>query len=151
MLTGQDHSSRRHRRQGAGVLIIASDTGRFLLARRSEEVTDPGTWTIPGGGVEPWETPSEAAAREAREEVGCPVSLDLVPSIITQRANFTFHNFMCLVGWEFRPRINWESSDADWFSLDELPEPLHPGVSALLATVRQEIERVQLLGELDRG
>jgi len=143
-----DSRSVRRRSEGAGVLIIATDTGRFLLAQRSEDVSDPGTWTIPGGGVELGELPAEAAAREAREEVGCPVRLDLVPSIVTRRGNFSFHNFLCLIPREFRPRINWESSAADWFTLDDLPSPLHPGVEALLARSWKVIESATLQGKL---
>ena len=138
----------RRRSAGAGVLLIAASTGRVLLAQRSEEVSDPGTWTIPGGGVEPGEMPIEAAEREAREEVGCPSGLELVPSGVTRRGDFSFHNFLCLVPREFRPRINWEISDAVWFSLDELPSPLHPVVASLLDAARPSIESAPQLGEL---
>ena len=39
-------------------------TGRFLLLRRSQRVSNPGWWTFPGGRVEPGETPRAAAVRE---------------------------------------------------------------------------------------
>ncbi len=46
--------------------IVPDAQGGLLLIRR----TDNGYWSIPGGGVEPGESVSEAAAREVREETG---------------------------------------------------------------------------------
>ncbi|NNG39503.1 NUDIX domain-containing protein [Flexivirga sp. ID2601S] len=48
------------------------DGDRLLLTRRE----DNGLWCLPGGGVEPGETWSEAAVREVREETGLVVSAD---------------------------------------------------------------------------
>jgi len=47
--------------------VVALDTqGRLLLVRRA----DDGSWGLPGGGVEPGESWSQAARRECREETG---------------------------------------------------------------------------------
>jgi ADP-ribose pyrophosphatase YjhB (NUDIX family) len=46
--------------------IVPDAQGALLLIRR----TDNGYWSIPGGGVEPGESVSQAAAREVREETG---------------------------------------------------------------------------------
>jgi ADP-ribose pyrophosphatase YjhB (NUDIX family) len=46
--------------------IVPNTQGALLLIRR----TDNGYWSIPGGGVEPGESVSQAAAREVREETG---------------------------------------------------------------------------------
>jgi len=45
--------------------------GRLLLVQRS----DDGTWGLPGGGLEPGESWSDAAVRECREETGWLVQL----------------------------------------------------------------------------
>ncbi|SNY64703.1 NUDIX hydrolase [Paractinoplanes atraurantiacus] len=50
---------------GAGVLVW-DDRRRVLLQQRS----DDGTWSIPGGTVEPGEHLEDAARRELREETG---------------------------------------------------------------------------------
>ncbi|NHB84328.1 NUDIX domain-containing protein [Tessaracoccus sp. HDW20] len=38
----------------------------------------PGTWTLPGGGVDPGESPSEAVLREVHEETGQEIVIDRV-------------------------------------------------------------------------
>lgn len=53
--------------------LIVDDAERVLLVRHSYR---PG-WYFPGGGVKRWETPADAARREAREEAGVdPIRLD---------------------------------------------------------------------------
>lgn len=55
--------------------VVFDDEGRALLQRRA----DDGSWCLPGGYVEPNETPAETAVREAREETGLTVEVvDLV-------------------------------------------------------------------------
>lgn len=49
----------------AGVAIF-DRAGRLLLARHVHD----GLWATPGGGVEPGESPLDAAVREVREETG---------------------------------------------------------------------------------
>ncbi|WP_396230887.1 NUDIX hydrolase, partial [Frankia sp. EI5c] len=46
--------------------IVPDDQGHILLIRR----TDNGYWAIPGGGVEPGESVSQAVVREVIEETG---------------------------------------------------------------------------------
>lgn len=57
------------RRTVAGVIVLRAD-GSALLQHRDDipTINDPGLWVIPGGHVEPGETPAEGAAREVEEE-----------------------------------------------------------------------------------
>ncbi|QKQ98950.1 NUDIX domain-containing protein [Candidatus Nanohaloarchaea archaeon] len=54
----------------AGNLIIRD--GKILLLYREDE----GHWEVPGGKVEESESPTEAAVREAKEEIGTEVELE---------------------------------------------------------------------------
>ena len=53
--------------------VLVDDAGRILLALWNEGAVP--AWTLPGGGVEPGETPEDAAVREVREETGYDVEL----------------------------------------------------------------------------
>ncbi|SNR62384.1 ADP-ribose pyrophosphatase YjhB, NUDIX family [Haloechinothrix alba] len=57
-------------RVAAGVLFT-DDTGRVLMLR----MTYKDFWDIPGGYVEPGESPQAAAAREVREELGLDIAV----------------------------------------------------------------------------
>lgn len=57
-----------------GASCAIRDGDRLLVTRRE----DNGLWCLPGGGVDPGETWSEAAVREAREETGLTVAVDSI-------------------------------------------------------------------------
>jgi len=54
-----------------GAIAAVFDGDRLLLTRRA----DNGEWCLPGGGVDPGETPAEACVREVREETGLEVEV----------------------------------------------------------------------------
>jgi 8-oxo-dGTP diphosphatase len=57
-----------------GTAIIFDDADRFLVIRRARP-PQQGWWDLPGGFCDGWEHPSEAAVREAREELGVEIRL----------------------------------------------------------------------------
>jgi 8-oxo-dGTP diphosphatase len=50
--------------------------GRLLAARRTTPVEAAGRWELPGGKVEPGESPETALTREIAEELGCAVIVE---------------------------------------------------------------------------
>ncbi len=52
--------------------VVHDDAGRLLLIRRGHP-PNAGTWSLPGGRVEPGETLEQAVVREVREETGLAV------------------------------------------------------------------------------
>jgi len=54
---------------------------RVLLARGSAASEFPGTWTLPGGGVEQGEHPDDAVVREFAEETGLSVRITALRSV----------------------------------------------------------------------
>ncbi|MDQ4086013.1 MAG: NUDIX domain-containing protein [Actinomycetota bacterium] len=52
--------------------IVRDGRGRLLMVRRGHEPA-AGTWSVPGGRVEPGESDVDAVVREVREETGLVV------------------------------------------------------------------------------
>ncbi|MGW6692211.1 (deoxy)nucleoside triphosphate pyrophosphohydrolase [Rhodococcus sp. NPDC054953] len=65
MQTGPGDSGQR---EVAAAAVI--DGGRLLIAQRQAPPDLAGRWELPGGKVEPGETPAEGLRRELREELG---------------------------------------------------------------------------------
>ena len=138
-------------RQAAGALVIARSTGRILLQKRSEAVLQPGDWGCCSGAHHEDESPEAAARREMREETGWNGQDDLVeivPAYVFASGDFVFRNHLAVVADEFVPLGGWESDDHIWATLDELPDPLHFGIQALLAdpTSRDILRSLGVLG-----
>ena len=57
-----------HQRVGAYAVVVSE---RGLLGTVNSSLTGaPGTWALPGGGIDPGESPSQAVLREVFEETG---------------------------------------------------------------------------------
>lgn len=73
-----------------GRLLLVDPDDRVVLIEERLDLAGPGTeWLIPGGGVEPGESPAQAAVRETYEETGVAVSLDDVRELYTYRRLWT--------------------------------------------------------------
>ena len=121
-------------RRGAGCIIMAQDTGRFCIAHRSSRVEQPGTWGTWGGAIDEGEDPAQAVRRELAEEAGYTGAMKLVPLyVFKHRTGFTYYNFLAIVEQEFRPKLDWETQGWDWVEYGAWPNPLHPGLKAVLS------------------
>lgn len=107
-----------------------------LLHRRSNTGYRDGHWAVPAGHVALHESPMDAAAREAYEEVGARIHRDaLVPVTamhrstvdagpVEQRVDF----FFVARAWVGEPSIRepGRSAALSWFDLRVLPDPCVP-------------------------
>jgi 8-oxo-dGTP pyrophosphatase MutT (NUDIX family) len=103
-----DHHPATARKAAALVLLYEADAGPTLALtlRRDDLPHHPGQLSLPGGALDPGETPATAALREAEEEIGVsPDSVQLVGSLSTlwiPVSNFILYPF---VGVSLTPPI----------------------------------------------
>lgn len=119
-------------RVGAYGIIVRDQ--RILLAHWNEAGNE--NWTLPGGGLGPFEDPADAAVREVLEETGYHVRLDRLLGIDSEHIPTEkrvhgeprpLHSLRILyratiVGGELRREIGGSTDDARWVPLDEVEE-----------------------------
>jgi len=125
---------------GAGFLFVQD--GKMLLLKRSEGVSDPGKWGIPGGCVSAEDKHFLAAAtRECDEECGTTPRMILLDQNLTVEKEDpesgyvqTYKVFVAKPEEPFEPELNWEHDEYGWFSYHEAKElPLQGMLWGVLA------------------
>ena len=81
------------------VSVLTFDDQRRVLLVRHAEGND---WTTPGGMIEPYETPSNAAVREMWEETGLHVALTQIVGV--------FGGDLCTSTYSNGDRVSWIST-----------------------------------------
>jgi 8-oxo-dGTP diphosphatase len=72
-----------------GAVVVRAD-GRLLLVRRGRAPAK-GEWSLPGGKIDPGETPAEACRREVREETALDVRvLESLCVVALDRDGFSY-------------------------------------------------------------
>lgn len=56
--------------QSISLIALFNEQGELLLLKRADDAHCPGLWSLPGGKLEPDESPLAAAKRELLEETG---------------------------------------------------------------------------------
>ncbi len=84
-------------RRRSGVILL--EDGKVALIERVREGRI--YYTFPGGGIEPGETPEEAAVREAHEELGLHVRLDQLAAVVRFRGSSQYYFLATAIGGEF--------------------------------------------------
>ncbi|MBT2527657.1 (deoxy)nucleoside triphosphate pyrophosphohydrolase [Streptomyces sp. ISL-99] len=104
------------------------DEGRLLAARRSAPPELAGRWELPGGKVEPGETPEQALVRELREELGVETDvLERIPGEWPLKPGYVLHVWTARL-LSGTPRPLQDHDDLRWLrpheadSVDWLPQ-----------------------------
>lgn len=122
------------------------DHGRLLAARRTAPPSLAGRWELPGGKVEPGETPDVALVRELREELGIDVeAVERVPGEWTVKEGLVLHVWQArlLTGapqpLQDHDELRWlapdEAFDVDWLEQDR------PAVSSVMRSLSEQVRR----------
>lgn len=112
---------------GAAGLLLARD-GAALLQLRARWVHRGGTWSVPGGALERGESPTQAALREAREELGVDAkALAVEGSHVAWCGGWSYETVLARPLSGLRLHDHAESEAHRWVAADEVAElPLHP-------------------------
>lgn len=116
-----------------GAIVV--DDGRLLLIRRGHGPA-AGSWSVPGGRVEPGETLAEAVVRELAEETGLEGVCDrLVGWVerIGEDHHYVILDFAVTLLEAAPPVAGHDAAEAAWVPLDEVAEqPLVDGLAEFL-------------------
>ena len=123
---------------GAGIFILCIPTKRVLLGKRSAPDYHAGHWCSFGGTRESGESPLSTAMREIEEEASITKDMINQPNHLyvdtdVTRNDFKFMTYLSTTDNEFEIHLNDEHDEYNWFSLFNLPTPLHPGVQRMLS------------------
>lgn len=125
-------------KEGSSVFVFDKSKKKILLVKRR----DVPVWVIPGGGIEPGESPEKAAIRETKEESGFDIK------IIRKIAEYTHigsgkknHLFEAIVVGG-KATINSEASAIEFFGINNLPEMRHPLINEWLMDLNRNSKKV---------
>jgi 8-oxo-dGTP pyrophosphatase MutT (NUDIX family) len=126
---------RRNSRSGGAAVFLVNDKDEVLLLKRGMTAPwMPGKWNLPGGTVDPGETPIEAAVREAQEEASV-TPLDLLPISVTYHDWGSLHLYVSR-RWVGDLKMTWESSDMRWVPIGQAVRyDLVPGIAEPMAAL----------------
>ncbi len=145
-VTDDDLANARRRLRPAAYGFIGSERG-LLLTELSERTHAPGWWNLPGGGLDPGESPQRALYREVEEETGQVVGDVRLHSVLLRRhiarSPVAVEDFQSVrvfhVGWAAAPTdpvvhdVGGSTSRAAWVPLERIGEvPIAPALRRLV-------------------
>jgi ADP-ribose pyrophosphatase YjhB (NUDIX family) len=109
-----------HVKKSVAGVVFNEDRSQVLLIKRR----DVSIWVIPGGGVDPNETPENAIVREFFEETGLTVTIKRQVALYTPINLLANHSYLfeCSIV-HGQPMTGSETQAISFFPLSHLPNP----------------------------
>ena len=122
----------------AGAIFSSNRKSILLIKRRDVPI-----WVLPGGGIDPEESPENAIVREILEETGFTVKVDrLIGDYIPiNRLAKRTHLFECTI-LEGAQKITDETRGIQFFSINHLP-PLPPPYAEWISDAKKILPPLQ--------
>ncbi|TQF68219.1 CoA pyrophosphatase [Rhodococcus spelaei] len=122
------------RRAAVALTVITDDAGaRLLLTRRPPKMrAHAGQFALPGGSIDPGETPEQAAVRELAEELGVHAPADAVVGALD--------DYVTRSGFVITPVVLW---------VGELTEPITPNPDEVALVFEVTMAEVDVDAQLE--
>ena len=129
---------------GVGIIVLKKENGAaYVMLHRRKGRHGPGYWGSGGGHLELGESLKAGALRELREEAGEALVVDKVRFLgvmnFTQLKPKHYVDVSFVANWVSGEPTNAapdETTDWQWFALDNLPAPLFPPVAKYLKALK---------------
>lgn len=98
--------------------ILIKDRSALILRRGATAPWMPGSWNLPGGGIDPGETPEQAAKREAKEETGLTASGLVLLDKVTDEELGDMYFFVGRAVGDLQ--LDYENDSSQWVTIEDL-------------------------------
>jgi mutator protein MutT len=122
------------------VAVVIERNGKLLMGKRGEHTREPGKWSFPAGFVERGERVEDAAAREAREEIGLEVEIGELLGLYSSTGETVVLAVYLGVAADGDATAADDLTEVAWFAPDHLPSLAFPHDDRIVEAWREKVQ-----------